>query len=76
MLHVETVGTVTSPVTHDDVVAVKREFKNPTDWFVLELIGSINKHVPININTKKLSINICVVDNLFLIFKTISLSYT
>ena len=64
MLHVETVGSVTSPVTHVDVVAVKSASKYGTLCPVAELIGNAKRILPIKITPKKLNKMICVVENL------------
>ena len=64
MLHVETVGSVTSPVTHVDVVAVKSASKYGTLCPVAELIGNTKRILPIKITPKKLNKMICVVENL------------
>ena len=62
-LHVETVGSVTSPVTHVDVVAVKSASKYGTLFPVAELTGNDSKMLPIKITPKKLSRIVCVVEN-------------
>ena len=61
-LHAETVGSVTSPVTHTDVVAVKSASKYGTRLPVAELMGSDKRTLPIKITTKKLSNIVCVVE--------------
>jgi hypothetical protein len=63
MLQVETVGSVTSPVTQVDVVAVKSASRNGTLFPVAELIGSDKRMLPIKITPKKLSRMVCVVEN-------------
>ena len=70
MLHVDTVGTTTSPVTHVAVVAVKRASINGTHSPEAELMGSISKRVPHRIAKRKLSKIKCVVviENRFFIF--------
>ena len=64
VLQVETVGSVTSPVTHVDVVAVKSASKYGTLCPVAELIGNTKRILPIKITPKKLNKMICVVENL------------
>ena len=64
MLQVDTVGTVTSPVTQMEVVAVNNASIYGTATPVAEQIGNASKMLPINIAKKKLSIMICVVDSL------------
>ena len=62
ILHVEYVGTVTSPVTHVDVVAVNKASIYFIETPFLLLIGNVNKILPINITIKKLINIICVVE--------------
>ena len=61
-LQVETVGSVTSPVTHTDVVAVKSASIKGTLFPVAELMGSDKRTLPIKITIKKLSNIVCVVE--------------
>ena len=63
MLQEETVGVTTSPVTHVDVVAVKRASINGVASPLAELIGNESNIVPINIVIKKLSKTMWVVDS-------------
>ena len=70
VVHVENVGTVTSPVTQVDVVAVNNASIYDIS-VVLWLIGRYNNILPIKIVIKKLSNIICVVDSdifLFIIY--------
>ena len=62
-LQVETVGSVTSPVTHTEVVAVKSASRNGTLFPVAELMGRNKRMLPIKITPKKLSRMVCVVEN-------------
>ena len=62
-LQVETVGSVTSPVTQVDVVAVKSASRNGTLFPVAELMGKDKRMLPIKITPKKLSKMVCVVEN-------------
>ena len=62
-LHVETVGSVTSPVTQVDVVAVKSASRYGTLLPVAELMGNESKMLPIKITPKKLNRMVCVVEN-------------
>ena len=55
MLHVDTVGSVTSPVTQVEVVAVKSASRYGTASPVAELIGNANSTLPTRIVTRKLS---------------------
>ena len=77
MLHVETVGRVTSPVTQVAVVAVNRASRYPTEQPLAELIGRTRSRLPKTIVIKKLSRMICVVDNepFFLLFITVPLFF-
>ena len=61
-LHVLNVGSVTSPVTHIDVVAVKRASMYCTAVPSDVLIGNERSRLPINTAIRKLSIIICVVE--------------
>lgn len=63
VLHVDTVGTVTRPVTHVAVVAVNNASIKLTLCPFAVLIGKQSKAVPARIANKKLSKMICVVDN-------------
>jgi len=54
-LHVENVGSVTSPVTQVDVVAVNRASIYGTAFPLVELIGSAKRKLPINITRRKLN---------------------
>ena len=68
-LHVDTVGSVTSPVTHVAVVAVKSASRYATDSPLAELIGSDRSRLPSKTVTRKLSRMICVVDRVnFFVF--------
>ena len=60
----DTVGKVTSPVTHTEVVAVNNASIYGTALFVAELTGSARRILPANIAKKKLHITVCVVDSL------------
>ena len=62
-LQVETVGSVTSPVTHTDVVAVKSASRKGTLSPVAELMGRHRRMLPMKITPKKLSKMVCVVEN-------------
>ena len=59
----ETVGSVTRPVTHVDVVAVKSASRKGTLLPVAELMGNDKRMLPIKITPKKLSKMVCVVEN-------------
>ena len=60
----DTVGTVTSPVTQMEVVAVNNASIYGTATPVAEAIGNASKKLPSNMAKKKLSIMTCVVDSL------------
>ena len=62
MLHVLKVGRVTRPVTHIEVVAVKRASIYGTGLPSAVLNGSESNTLPIRTANKKLSIIICVVE--------------
>ena len=62
-LHEEKVVTVTRPVTHVDVVAVKSASIYGTGTPLCELTGSARSRLPISMVSKKLSKITCVVDN-------------
>ena len=64
VLQVDTVGKVTNPVTHTEVVAVNNASIYGTASLSDELIGNANSRLPIIIAKKKLNITVCVVDNL------------
>ena len=64
VLQVDTVGNVTSPVTHTEVVAVNKASIYGTASKFAELIGKDSKRLPANIARKKLSITVWVVENL------------
>ena len=55
MLQVVTVGRVTSPVTHIDVVAVKRASMYDTGFPSAVLIGSESSRLPTSMAIRKLS---------------------
>jgi len=71
-LHVDTVGSVTSPVTQVDVVAVKSASRYGTASPLAELIGNAKRPLPMRIVTRKLSNMICVVESVKFFFLTIS----
>jgi len=71
---VDTVGSVTSPVTQVDVVAVKSASRYGTVWPLAELIGNTKSPLPTRMVTKKLSNMICVVESVNFFFLTISFS--
>jgi len=54
-LHVEKVGSVTSPVTQVEVVAVNRASIYGTAVPLVELIGSAKRTLPIKITRRKLN---------------------
>jgi hypothetical protein len=62
MLQLETVGTVTSPVTQVAVVDVNSASRYGTAFPSAELMGSARSRLPTKITARKLSIIICVVD--------------
>ena len=68
----ETVGSVTSPVTQVDVVAVNSASRYGTASPVAELIGNANNALPKRIVTRKLSNMICVVESVNFFFITIT----
>ena len=73
-LHVLNVGRVTSPVTHTDVVAVKRASIYGTGFPLAELIGSESNILPVSTAIRKLNMMICVVEiSHFNFFKSIRL---
>ena len=74
-LQVETVGSVTSPVTQVDVVAVKRASRYDTGSPVAELIGNASSALPTRIVPRKLSNMICVVESVNFFFLTIIFSF-
>ena len=55
MLHVDTVGSVTSPVTQVEVVAVKSASRYGTASLLAELIGKAKSPLPTRMVTRKLS---------------------
>lgn len=66
MLHVDTVGKVTNPVTQVADVAVKRASTYETLFPLLQLMGRYSKTLPIKIVIKKLNIIIWVVESVTL----------
>ena len=70
-LHVDTVGSVTSPVTQVEVVAVKSASRYGTAFPLEELMGNAKSMLPIRIVTRKLSNIICVVESANFFFLTI-----
>ena len=54
-LHVEKVGRVTSPVTQVEVVAVKSASRYDTGLPLAELIGRLNRKLPMSIVIRKLN---------------------
>ena len=74
MLHVDTVGSVTSPVTHVEVVAVKSASRYGTASPVAELIGNANSALPTRMVERKLINMICVVESVNFFFLTIRFS--
>ena len=73
-LHVHTVGSVTSPVTQVEVVAVKSASRYGTASPLAELIGNAKNTLPTRIVARKLSNMICVVESVNFFFLTISFS--
>ena len=73
-LHVDTVGSVTSPVTQVEVVAVKNASRYGTASPLAELIGKTKSPLPTRMVTKKLSNMICVVESVNFFFLTIRFS--
>lgn len=71
MLHVDTVGSVTSPVTQAEVVAVNNASKYGTASPFAELMGNAKRALPIRMDTRKLSNIIWVVESLKFFFLTI-----
>ena len=65
-------GSVTSPVTHVEVVAVKSASRYGTDSPEAELIGNAKSALPTKIVARKLNNIICVVENECFFFLTIS----
>ena len=74
MLQVDTVGSVTSPVTQVEVVAMKSASRYGTASPVAELIGNANSALPTRIVTRKLSNMIWVVESEKILFLTIKFS--
>lgn len=68
VLHADAVGSVTSPVTHVEVVAVNRASRYGTATPSAALIGSIKRTLPSKIVTRKLNRMICVVDSINFLF--------
>ena len=62
-LHVDAVGSVTSPVTQVEVVAVNSASIYNTDCPVAELMGSTSKTLPNRMAKRKLNKINCVVVN-------------
>ena len=73
-LHVDTVGSVTSPVTQVEVVAVKSASRYGTDSPLAELIGNAKSPLPIRMVTRKLNNMTCVVERVNFFFLTIRFS--
>ena len=71
MLHVDTVGSVTSPVTQVEVVAVKSASRYGAASPLAELIGNAKRPLPTRIVKRKLSNMICVVESVNFFFLTI-----
>jgi hypothetical protein len=71
---VDTVGSVTSPVTQVEVVAVKSASRYGTATPSAELIGNTNNALPTRMVTKKLSNMVCVVESVNFFFLTIRFS--
>ena len=67
-LQVETVGTVTRPVTQTEVVAVNRASTKETDAPLTVLKGSMRSSVPMTIAARKANMIVCVEENRFLFF--------
>ena len=74
ILQADTVGSVTSPVTQVEVVAVKSASRYGTASPVEELIGNARRMLPAKIVTRKLSSMICVVESVNFFFLTIKIS--
>jgi hypothetical protein len=70
-LHAQTVGSVTSPVTQAEVVAVNSASRYGTASPLAELIGNAKSKLPTRMVTRKLSNMICVVENENFLFRTI-----
>ena len=64
ILHVDTVGTVTNPVTQTEVAAVNNASMYGIDSPLAELTGRESNILPTNIPNKKLSMMALVVDKL------------
>ena len=73
-LQVDTVGSVTSPVTQVEVVAVKSASRYGTASPLAELIGNAKSPLPMRMVTRKLSNMICVVESVNFLFLTIRFS--
>mgnify|MGYP006976637296 CR=1 FL=1 len=73
-LKADTVGTVTSPVTQVEVVAVKSASRYGTASPLAELIGNAKSPLPMRMVTRKLSNMICVVESVNFFFLTIRFS--
>jgi len=71
-LHVEKVGSVTSPVTQVEVVAINSASIYGTAVPSVELMGSAKRILPINITKRKLNNIIWVVVNLILFIPFLS----
>ena len=74
MLQVDTVGSVTSPVTQVEVVAIKSASRYGTASPLAELIGNAKSPLPTRIVKRKLSNMICVVESVNFFFLTIKFS--
>ena len=73
-LQVDTVGSVTSPVTQVEVVAIKSASRYGTASPLAELIGKAKSPLPTRIVVRKLSNIICVVESVIFFFLTIRFS--
>ena len=71
----DTVGSVTSPVTQVDEVAMKSASRYGTASAPAELMGNASSALPNRIVKRKLSNMICVVESENFFFLTIRLSY-
>ena len=70
-LHVDTVGSVTKPVTQVEVVAVNSASRYGTASPLAELIGNAKSPLPTRMVARKLSNMICVVESVYFFFLTI-----
>ena len=73
-LHVDTVGSVTSPVTQVEVVAVNNASGYGTASPLAELIGNAKSALPTRMVARKLSRIICVVESVNFFFLNINIS--